>query len=267
MRYFFHIGYSGFNYRGWQRLPQVGESSIQFIIETQLSKILKTKVSIVGCSRTDSQVHAAQFFFHVDLEREWDFDLLFRINKNLPPDIAVFEIIPVDANRHARLDATARTYNYFIHTRKDPYDANTSAYYPGLQIDVAKVRKAVSLLPRYNDYRMLCKSTDKSTACKVTAANFYADESATCFRFEITSNRFLNGMIRIIVQKLMMIGRGELTIEEFENYLALKKRPEINRLAYPQGLYLTEVKYPFLSVPVKTEFFKAKIKGPGDLSR
>jgi len=75
----------------------------------------------MGCGRTDAQVHASQFFFHTDVQNAWDYDLMFRVNKALPDDIAVFEIIPVEENQHARFDATLRTYDYFIHTYKDPF--------------------------------------------------------------------------------------------------------------------------------------------------
>ena len=91
MRYFFHIGFNGYNYRGWQRQPKA--LNVQQVFETTLSQLLKIPISIMGCGRTDAQVHASQFFFHVDIEQAWDYDLLFRINKTLPSDIAVFEII------------------------------------------------------------------------------------------------------------------------------------------------------------------------------
>ena len=70
-------------------MPQL--NSVQFILESVLSQILKTKLTIVGCGRTDAQVHASQFFFHVDIDEAWEYDLMFRLNKNLPNDIAIFD--------------------------------------------------------------------------------------------------------------------------------------------------------------------------------
>ncbi|MDF2432121.1 MAG: tRNA pseudouridine38-40 synthase, partial [Mucilaginibacter sp.] len=119
MRYFFHIGYHGSAYSGWQK--HAGILSVQDVLETRLSKLLKTTVNIVGCGRTDAGVHASQFFFHADIEREWNSDLFFRLNKILPDDIAIFDIIPMQGAVHARFDAVQRTYDYFIHTYKDPF--------------------------------------------------------------------------------------------------------------------------------------------------
>ena len=92
MRYFLHIAYSGTNYRGWQ-MQKGGVLSVQEVIEKNLSQVFKKPVYVVGCGRTDAQVHASQYFLHFQLEDSWDFDLLFRLNKMLPSDISVFDII------------------------------------------------------------------------------------------------------------------------------------------------------------------------------
>ena len=262
MRYFVHIGFDGFNYRGWQKLPQTKGRNVQEIIEVTLSKVLKTNLTIVGCGRTDAQVHAGQFFFHVDIKANWAFDLKSRLNMNLPKEIAVFDILQVDDSSHARFSAIERTYNYFIHTVKDPFLANISAYYSKEDFDIDLMKKAASLLTNYEDYRALSKNIPfgRSTICKVTAANLYADENGGWFRFEICANRFLNGMIRIIVQKLLLIGRHSLSLSEFENYLASQKKPPINRLAFPQGLHLTKVTYPFMDIPTKSKILEVLIR-------
>ncbi len=259
LRYFFHIGYNGFNYRGWQRLPQTDGRNVQGIIETQLSKIFKCDLAIVGCGRTDARVHAGQFFFHLDLEKSWDFDLIFRLNKCLPSDISIFDIIPVQETAHARFDAFERTYNYFIHTRKDPYLANVSSLYIEKDLRLHEMKKAVALLPMYKDYRIFSKTvpSDRSTICKVTQAELFVNNGGDNIRFEISSNRFLNGMIRIIVNKLMLIGRGKMGADEFENNLRSNEANVVNKSAYPQGLHLTHVKYPFLQLPPRSDLLRS----------
>jgi tRNA pseudouridine38-40 synthase len=116
LRYFVHIGYKGSNYFGWQRQPD--KLSVQEIIEEKLAKIFKKPIIIYGCGRTDAGVHASQYFFHMDMEKSWNFDLFFRLNRILPDDIALFDIIPVDGEPHARFDAIQRSYDFFIHTYK-----------------------------------------------------------------------------------------------------------------------------------------------------
>ena len=254
MRYFFHIAYHGTNYSGWQK--HSGVVTVQQIIEESLSRLFKLKVNITGCGRTDAQVHASQFFFHCDLNEGWDFDLLFRLNKILPDDIAVFDILPVDGLPHARFDAFERTYNYYIHLHKDPFLNCYSAFYPCSALDLNSMTRAIALLPNYKDYHAFCKCPKRveHTICNVSSATLYVSEDEGRLRFEITANRFLSKMVRIITGRLLEIGRGIMSVDEFEHYLKEKETPKIIVPAYPQGLYLSKVTYPYLNIPVKSIF-------------
>lgn len=256
MRYFVHIGYHGTNYSGWQIHP--GVLSVQEVLQTALSKILKTDITIFGCGRTDAQVHASQFFFHMDVDKEWRFDLLFRLNKLLPADIAVFNIIPMEGLPHARFDAIERTYDYFIHNYKDPFLSKFSSFYAYKNLDFPKMREAVALLPLYNDYRGFCKSPDRNdhTICNVTSAQLFINPAGDRLRFQISANRFLSKMVRIIVGRLLEIGEGKLSVEEFENYLINKITPPVIIPAYPQGLYLSKITYPYLDISPRTDFIR-----------
>lgn len=254
MRYFFHIGYHGTRYSGWQKHP--GVVNVQEVIETCLSKLLKTPTAVSGCGRTDAQVHASQFFFHADIEKEWDFDLLFRLNKLLPDDIAVFDIIPMTGLPHARFDAILRSYDYFIHTDKDPFLGGFSSFYDEKHLDLDKMAAAVKLLPLYNDYRAFCKMPDRidHTICNVSQAALYIDKTGDRLRFQISANRFLSKMVRIIVGRLLEIGTGKMSVDQFEHHLISKQTPEIIIPAYPQGLYLSKVTYPYLDLPPASAF-------------
>ncbi|MDX2281627.1 MAG: tRNA pseudouridine(38-40) synthase TruA [Saprospiraceae bacterium] len=253
-RFFFHIAYNGINYHGWQR--QLDALGVQEVIENVLGKIVHSKVVINGCGRTDAQVHASQYFFHVDLEASYNFDLLQRLNQALPPDIAVFAILPVADHAHARFDATQRTYDYFLHTRKDPFLQNSSAFYADRMLDLQSMRAAVALLPQYDDYYGFCKSPASftHTICHVGSAHLWTDESRERLRFQISANRFLTGMIRILMGRLLEIGAGQMSLATFEGHLRDKKTPKLIRPAYPQGLYLSKIVYPYLDLPQRTDF-------------
>jgi tRNA pseudouridine38-40 synthase len=162
----------------------------------------------------------------------------------------------VEENQHARFDATLRRYDYFIHTYKDPFLSQLSSLYLEKNLDVDKMKQAVTLLTRYDDYRAFCKRPNdyRTTVCKVTAASFVADASGDRFRFQISADRFLGKMIRIIFGKLLVIGQGKLSVDEFESYLITKETPAIFEPAHPQGLYLSKVTYPFLDIPPRPDF-------------
>ena len=230
--------------------------NVQGVLEKALTSILKTPVFIIGCGRTDAQVHASQFFFHTDIAEPWDFDLMFRLNKLLPGNIAVFDIIQMDGLQHARFDAVQRSYDYFLHTYKNPFLNGLSSYYLLDKLDFDKMKLAAAILPKYKDYRAFCTSPDKyeHTLCYVKSASLSVDERGDHLRFQISSNRFLSKMIRIIMGQLLKIGKGVLSVDEFESYLINNKTPELITPAHPQGLYLSKVTYPYLDLAPRQQF-------------
>ena len=254
MRYFFHIGYNGTNYHGWQRHPKV--TTVQEVLEDKLRKVLKVPIGINGCGRTDAGVHASQYFFHTDIMLEWDYDLAFRLNKTLPTNIAVFDILPMEQQHHARFDATRRTYDYFLHTYKDPFLNNLSSMYLLANLRIDEMRKAVALLSEYKDYAAFCTSPAKyeHTICHVSDARLFTDAKGDKLRFQISANRFLSRMIRIIMGRILKVGRGESSVDEFESYLLDTTKPIDVIPAHPQGLYLSKIVYPYLDLAPRTEF-------------
>jgi len=255
MRYFVHIGFKGFNYRGWQRQAR-GVISVQQVLEETFSKVLKEKITCIGCGRTDAKVHASQYFFHFDFYEDLPKNFHFKLNKVLPDDIAIFDIIPMDGYPHAQLDAVERTYEYFINTKKDPFLHELCALYEETNLNLELMKKAGSILPKYSDYSLFCKTPDRndSNLCKVTSAKLFLNPQGDRIRFQISANRFIKGMIRIIAKRLIDIGKGDLTVDDFEGILSGRIVPSEITIAYPQGLYLAKVKYPFLDLPPRSEF-------------
>lgn len=230
--------------------------SLQQVIEERISQVLKQPTVINGCGRTDAQVNASQYFFHADFEVELNENFFFRLNRILPDDIAVFDIIPVDNFNHARFDAVQRRYDYFIHTKKDPFLNVCSSLFLDLDFDFDKLKQATALLTKYDDFRPFCTSPDKNrhTICHVSEAQWSMKSDGNQLRFQISSNRFLRKMIRIIIGQLINVGTGKLSVDAFENYLILRETPKILSAAPPQGLYLSKVTYPYLDLKPKTEF-------------
>jgi tRNA pseudouridine38-40 synthase len=220
LRYFFHIGYLGTNYHGWQKHPD--GISVQQVLEACLSQVFKKSTYITGCGRTDAQVHASQFFFHMDAEEAWDFDLVFRMNNILPDDISAFDVIPMEGLPHVRFDATERSYDYFIHTYKDPFLSNFSSMYLVKDWDVSNMQRAAGLLLNYTDYHAFCKMPGRNE--------------------------------HTITGKLIEIGTGKLSVDEFEAHLIDPQLPQLIKPAYPQGLYLSKIKYPYLDLPSRSDF-------------
>lgn len=129
-----------------------------------------------------------------------------------------------------------------------------SSLYLATNLKLDLMNKASALLLKYNDYRSFCITPEEhnTTICYVTEARWLSDSSGDNLRFHISANRFLSRMIRIIVGKILQVGNGKLSLDEFESYLNATHKPKHLSPAYPQGLYLSKVTYPYLDIPTRS---------------
>ena len=242
MRYFIELAYNGQAYHGWQIQP--GDTSVQETIETALGTLLREKVSVVGCGRTDAGVHASQFFLHFDSSEEVDREKLkYRLNSILPDDIAIFNVLKVKEDAHARFDAFSRTYQYSIFEGKNPFMIGTVLQVSTLDLDIEKMNEAAAMLTEYSDFQCFSRSKSdvKSFECQIEEA--FWQTSGELLVFRITSNRFLRNMVRAIVGTLMEIGQGKREVEDFRRIIKSGDRTQAGPSAKAEGLRLTRIQY------------------------
>lgn len=245
--YFLRIAYDGTDFRGWQRQP--GElPTVQKAFEDLLSRVLRTPVVVGGCGRTDAGVHATQFYAFYRTETPFPDNFLFVVNKQLPAGIRLLELHPVNDKAQARYDATERTYDYFFHIYPDPFLERGSSFVQLPNIAPAAAQKILPLLLKYTEYRAFCKTPDRhnTTLVHFREATLFRNSAGNRFRLRFVANRFLRGMIRLLVNDLFLVMQGKLSVEQFEAMLQSGERVPHFRLAPPQGLFLTGVRYPYL---------------------
>lgn len=260
IRYFIHLAYRGSRYRGWQWQPNV-QDTIQGVLETTLQKVFKRKITVFGCGRTDAEVHASQYFMHINLQateagenvEDW---LKKRLNFMLPYDIAIYDIIAVKPNAHSRFDAMERTYHYHIHFHKNPFKQYSSSCYPNHLYDIEKMQEVAQFYATQNDFRAMCKKPNQyqHTRCRIDLCTLHYKPAQDDLLFVVTADRFLQGMIRQLVGRMLDVGRGTLSLEALKECFATGEKPKITTPAYPQGLYLHRIQYPYLNIEPKTIF-------------
>ncbi|MBR5654536.1 MAG: tRNA pseudouridine(38-40) synthase TruA [Prevotella sp.] len=247
-RYFIYLSFNGARYHGWQVQPN--GMSVQQKLQEALSTILRTDIEVTGAGRTDAGVHAAMMVAHFDddatrVEALGGCEqLAYKLNRLLPYDIAIQRIHKVAATAHARFSAMARTYYYFIHTQKDPFLGDRSCFVH-FDLDFSLMNQAAAMLLVNDDFASFCKSkTDvKTTLCYVTKAQWEQIDNHR-WRFTITANRFLRNMVRAVVGTLIDVGRGRVTLEQFSDILASRRRTEAGESMPPQALFLQRIDYP-----------------------
>ena len=243
MRYFADIEFDGTAYSGWQIQPH--SPSVQQTIEEALALFLRQKVDITGAGRTDAGVHAAQMIAHFDLEEPRDCEWMkHKLNGILPPDIAVHRIFSVRPDAHARFDAVARTYKYYVTLDKTAFRRGYSWYLVN-EPDFGLMNRAAEILLSTVDFTSFSKlHTDtKTNDCHVTEA-VWEKQSDDSWVFTITADRFLRNMVRAIVGTLMEVGRHQMTIDEFKAVILKKDRCSAGDSAPAQGLFLYRIAYP-----------------------
>jgi len=241
-RYFFQIVYKGTNYFGWQRQPK--QISIQEVIEAQFQKIFGEKIAIVGCGRTDTGVHALDYYFHCDVPTKIELPkLLFKLNRMLPIDIVIKDIKRVHPDSHARFDAISRTYHYKIHTFKNPYLNDLSTYIPQ-GMNVTMMNEAADYLLGKQDFTSFSKlHTDvKTNICEVYSAKWIQTDQESYY-FEIKANRFLRNMVRAIVGTLIDVGMEKYTPNHLKEVIEAKDRGVAGKSVPAHGLYLAHIEY------------------------
>jgi len=245
MRFFLEISFVGTHYKGWQIQPRA--KTVQAEINKAIATLLSQDIKTVGCGRTDTGVHAKQFFLHFDCGKKPGEHFIYKLNRILPNDIAAKNLIPVEPTARSRQDAIRRTYEYHIHLKKDPFLERFSYYFPYGKPDLLLLLEAAQLLKTYKDFKPLSKTDtqEKTTICNIYRADWKKlDENN--LHFAITADHFLRGMVRQIVGAMLMIATGKMTVEEFS--AVMKKKDKFKYvIAVPGcGLSLIEVKYPYL---------------------
>jgi tRNA pseudouridine38-40 synthase len=245
-RFFIELSYNGTAYHGWQIQPNA--LSVQECMDKALSVFFRQTIVTLGCGRTDTGVHASQFFAHFDLP-EGDYaninSKVGSINSLLPYDIAVKRIFKVDAQAHARFNATSRAYQYHLHFHKDPFKLNRSWLYKG-NLDVPAMNKAAALIMTYTDFSCFSKSNTQTFTnnCIITEAFFEQKDDGLVFT--IRADRFLRNMVRAVVGTLIRIGKKEINLSDLAKIMESKDRSQAGQSVPACGLYLVHIDYPFV---------------------
>ena len=244
-RYFLELSYKGTAYHGWQL--QENAHTVQAEINKALELVLQSKIETLGAGRTDTGVHARQFFAHFDYSGRIPENAIHQLNGILPGDIIAIRIIPVKLNANARFDATKRTYEYWIYRNKNPFLREYACFFP-FDLDMSRMNEAAELLLKQEDFKCFAKSNSqvKTTLCQVFSAGWKVSANGDLGEkivFEISANRFLRNMVRAIVGTLLKVGKCEISLEDFRQILINGKRTAAGVSVPANGLYLTAVEY------------------------
>jgi len=242
-RYFIKLSFDGSLYHGWQL--QENALSIEYKINEALSTVFRQSARVTGCGRTDTGVHAKEYYAHFDSENEIEDEerLAYKINCLLPDDIVVYTLFKVSPDAHARFSALKRTYKYFINQNRDPFRKKYE-YFLHRSIDLNLMNEACQVLMEYKDFGCFSKAHTqvKHFLCTIFDARWEVLDSRLVFT--ITANRFLRNMVRAIVGTMLDVGLHKMSLKDFRKIIEKGSRSDAGMSVPAQGLFLTEVVYP-----------------------
>ncbi len=245
-RYFVELAYDGSNYSGWQR--QQNAISVQEVIEEKFSQVLQEDIKIVGCGRTDAGVHARQYFMHFDSSENLTEQEHYGLKSVQPKDIAIYDIKLVQNEAHARFDALLREYKYHISIIPSPFNRKYTWATPRARsLDLEKLNIAAKLIGSYKAFYPFCKANSdvETYDCQIKEIGWVVDGEELLFT--VSANRFLRGMVRMLVGACINISEDKLSIEDLKQAMENQTRLETSYSVPAQGLFLNRISYPYIS--------------------
>jgi tRNA pseudouridine38-40 synthase len=237
-----NLAYDGTAYHGWQ--IQEGPPTIQGILRSAIQKITGEQVNLVGSSRTDAGTHArrlvANFF---TCSRIPPAQLVRALNSSLPRDVRVLSARRVHAGFHARHSALSKVYRYQIYRGPvlPPHLAREHCHYP-YPIDVPRMQEAAKRFVGEHDFASFAAGTpEKNTIRRVFRCELKS--AGRRLTFTVEGNGFLHHMVRNMVGTLLEVGRGRMSLREFQALFRNRDRTLAGFTAPAQGLILLKVRY------------------------
>ncbi len=235
------LEYSGTNFEGWQ--IQTRGRTVQGILSDCLSKFTKGKINLIGAGRTDSGAHAlgqyANFIASGPLKPS---EIKYRLNKMIPDDIVVLSCREVPLGFNSRKDAVYRSYRYLISEKLSALNVNFS-WIIGRRLDISILNDMAAKIKESVHFDNFCKvkSRKPSNDCVILDAGW--SRYGGFLRFNISANRFLHNMVRLLVGSMAAVERGKMRIDKFYEILENKTDEKTKYIAPACGLYLVDVKY------------------------
>lgn len=245
----FTVEYDGSGFHGWQR--QRSHRSVQGEIERALRLVCQQEVPVAGAGRTDAGVHATGQVGSVRIDDPSRLgrvrttlgeQLVWRLNRVLPGDVAVRDGQVVPDEFHARHSARRRRYRYRVRFNRSPLDRN-QVWFVSHQLEMDRMQELVGRIREYRDFRAFTRAGLVLPSYVVDFERLEVEAVAGGIDLVAWAPRFLHNMVRIMAGTVVDVGRNQLSVEAVERGIRERDRALVGRTAPPHGLCLEGVDY------------------------
>lgn len=247
------LQYKGTRYLGWQIQPEGMGSTVQGELNRALKIISKSEnVRSLGAGRTDAGVHALGQVAKVSIELQIPPEKLLKaLNSHLPDDIRIIEATTSDEEFFPTVHAKSKEYHYrFSCNSTSSSFQNDLIQNYGFELDIGKMNEACRILIGTHDFtNFYCEGTDVASnvreifECEILEVKSTDWMLPDHYIFRIVGSGFLKQMVRLLMGALWNVGRGKISLTEFQGALCPDKVPHLGPVAPPHGLYMVRVNY------------------------
>lgn len=233
------IEYDGREFYGWQIQPKL--RTVQGVLSEALSTLLGDKIRLTGAGRTDAGVHAygqvANFYTENGMDPE---SIRKGLNSILPHDVYVHEASLVPYEFNSRYDAKSKVYIYRVLPGRSPIRRHYT-WQLKYELSLAAMNRSANYLIGLHDFSSFTVEPKKDNFVRVLRAEW--ERRVDELVFEVEADRFLNKLVRMMVGRMVEIGRGRFQPEIMIELLQKRQKGIATPTAPAHGLYLLEVKY------------------------
>lgn len=237
------LGFDGTAYHGWQE--QRGQPTIQGELREAIRRITGERADLAGSGRTDAGTHARAFVASFRTgSRMAPASFVRALNSVLPHDIRIFSAREVPGAFHARISARAKIYRYQVFRGKvlPPHLAREHFHF-AYPLDTGLMTAAAGMFAGTHDFAGFAAS---GSAARDTVRHIFGcslKSTRTRMVFTVEGSGFLHHMVRNMVGTLLELGRGQMTLKDFELLFEHGDRTLAGFTAPARGLILIRVRY------------------------
>lgn len=245
------LAYDGTDFHGWQ--TQAGVRTVQECLEKALRRVVRHRVIVIGCSRTDAGVHAAGYVANLYTTSPASNLAIFRsTGSRLPKDITLVHLGEVPLTFHATRSALSKLYRYRLHNvpgRPCEHLQQRSVYHYWQPLDLEAMTQAAKCWLGTRDFTSFASAGNARETNVRTIHRIEVYRVGREVRIDIEGSGFLYKQVRNMVGTLCEIGRMHWPADRAREILDAKTREAAGPTAPARGLCLQWLRYDIPNLP------------------
>jgi len=238
------LEYEGTAFRGWQKQGEAGIRTVQGVLLDRAAELFgTTDIDLQGNGRTDAGVHALEYTAHLEAATHLPAsEIKAALNRQLPKDIAILDVEPVDVRFHARHHCLGRSYLYQIAEEQLAFMKRFSWSIED-SLDFGLMQETAALFVGMHDFLAFAEKQEMKKSTKVLVDALQLERVGGLILVRVVASHFLWHLVRRLVGTMAAIGSGRMTVDEVKEMLTTGQSSSIPWMAPAHALFFERAFY------------------------